>query len=470
MSALKANGLLKFVVPLAIGLMVFVGVFAFKSQKSSQPRTSKDNIEEVIYDLTEAEQKDLGLTAGDTPYDTLKTILSTVKKTQAEVKTVREKNEKLTKENNALKADNQAVNQRIDTAVEENQQTLTSQFEEQLAHLRQEIEERLAQPQGSVNSAYPIQGSEADTIPTGTGGIRWIEPSDKQYTDAKGNLLATDSPGGLSSFPNVFKKLDDSPLGSSVNQVSKHRATDDAEAPQKIPYYTVPQNSTLMGAVAMTALLGRVPVDGSVTDPYPFKILIGAENLIANGIELPDVEGAIVSGSATGDWTLSCVKGKVDSMTFVFADGRIATTQQDKGQQSGNGIGWLSNPQGVPCIPGERKTNAPEYLSSQFLLAGASAAAQGLAQGQTTTVVEGNSVVGAVTGNQGKYVLGQALGGGLKETADWFKQRYGQTFDAVYVPPGQPIVVHITKNLAIDYDFAARKVKYSHGQPHRQLD
>ncbi|WP_435370059.1 hypothetical protein, partial [Acinetobacter baumannii] len=59
--------------------------------------------------------------------------------------------------------------------------------------------------------------------------------------------------------------------------------------------YTLPQNSTLMGSVAMSARIGRVPVDGTVNDPYPFKILIGPDNLTANGIELPDVAGAVAS-------------------------------------------------------------------------------------------------------------------------------------------------------------------------------
>jgi hypothetical protein len=30
-----------------------------------------------------------------------------------------------------------------------------------------------------------------------------------------------------------------------------------------------------MGSIAMTALIGRVPVDGTVNDPYPFKVLVG---------------------------------------------------------------------------------------------------------------------------------------------------------------------------------------------------
>src|SRR3546814_15804963 len=59
------------------------------------------------------------------------------------------------------------------------------------------------------------------------------------------------------------------------------------------PVYTVPTNSTLMGSVAMTALIGRVPIDGTVNDPYPYKILVGPDNLTANGIDIPDVAGAV---------------------------------------------------------------------------------------------------------------------------------------------------------------------------------
>ena len=51
----------------------------------------------------------------------------------------------------------------------------------------------------------------------------------------------------------------------------------------------------------MTALIGRVPVDGTVNDPYPFKVLLGKDNLAANGIELPEISGAVMSGTAQGD-------------------------------------------------------------------------------------------------------------------------------------------------------------------------
>src|SRR3546814_14472641 len=79
---------------------------------------------------------------------------------------------------------------------------------------------------------------------------------------------------------------------------------------------------------ARTALIGGVPIDGTVNDPYPFKVLIGLDNLTANGIDIPDVAGAVVSGTASGDWTLSCVRGQIRSVTFVFQDGTIRTDRK----------------------------------------------------------------------------------------------------------------------------------------------
>ncbi|EON5214738.1 TPA: TIGR03752 family integrating conjugative element protein, partial [Escherichia coli] len=126
-------------------------------------------------------------------------------------------------------------------------------------------------------------------------------------------------------FPVSF--LDDNPLTrqkAAYEQQVKGYSNEQQKASTRA-VYTLPENSTLAGSRAMTALLGRVPVNGTVTDPYPFKILVGKDNLTANGIELPDVEGAVVSGTASGDWTLSCVRGQVNSITFVFADGTVRT-------------------------------------------------------------------------------------------------------------------------------------------------
>ena len=394
-------------------------------------------------------------------------------------------NERLQQENEILRQQQNNVNYQVQQAVQAETGSLMNQLNE--------LKEQLIQNASGINgngqntgidtsngtpldNPLPINGMSVNN-PNQTeniNGMSWVAPSDMQAFDDRGNLIPLGSTTvGKMGFPTDFnKKAEESKnlkkglpfIGDSDDNMNATGTTSRAE--KKItPFYTIPANSTLTNSIAMTALVGRIPINNNVTEPYPFKLLIGRDNLIANGIELPDIEGAIISGTATGDWTLSCVRGDVKSMTFVFSDGRIVST--DNGQEK---LGWLSDPHGVPCIPGERKTNAPEYLTTNFLLAGAATAAQGMAQSQTTTVVDGSAVVGAVTGDNGKYILGQALGGGLRETAEWFRQRYGQTFDAVYVPPGHELAVHIDKELLIDYDRTKRKVKYGQSAYQSRLD
>ena len=76
------------------------------------------------------------------------------------------------------------------------------------------------------------------------------------------------------------------------------------EAMQDRPAYTVPRNATLIGSTSMTALVGRIPIQGQVRDPMPFKVITGADNLAANGLTVPGVQGMVWSGTAVGDWTL----------------------------------------------------------------------------------------------------------------------------------------------------------------------
>lgn len=145
----------------------------------------------------------------------------------------------------------------------------------------------------------------------------------------------------------------------------------------------------------MTALVGRVPVQGQVRDPMPFKVITGADNLAANGLTIPGVQGMVWSGTAIGDWTLSCVTGRLDSVTFVFDDGTIRTISSDdrRGQASGRSggadkpLGWISDQQGIPCISGERKTNAPAFLTQRIGVMAIQAAAQAAAAAETTSVV-----------------------------------------------------------------------------------
>ncbi|WP_017827857.1 TIGR03752 family integrating conjugative element protein, partial [Proteus mirabilis] len=280
------------------------------------------------------------------------------------------------------------------------------------------------------------------------------------------------------AFPTSF--LEDNAITrqkAELDRVAKNQrtlsGTVDGEAHTE-PAYTIPENATLVGSQAMTALLGRVPIDGKVTDPYPFKVVVGKDNLTANGIELPDVEGAVISGSATGDWTLSCVRGDITSITFVFTDGTIRTvpkpadrtdggSQANSGQNArnnGGSLGWISDESGIPCISGERKTNAGTYLPTLFALTAAASAGDAMSQSQYTAQNNGYGITSSLSGDAGKAALGSAIGGGFKDVADWVKSRYGQTFDAVYVPPGQKVAVHISRQIPVDYESQGRRVNY----------
>lgn len=74
---------------------------------------------------------------------------------------------------------------------------------------------------------------------------------------------------------------------SAAQAAQAAQATQASTKPQPVAYFTLPENSTLAGVTAMTSLIGRVPVNGRVTDPMQFKAMVGRDNLAANGWELP---------------------------------------------------------------------------------------------------------------------------------------------------------------------------------------
>lgn len=466
---LKSNHLLKILVPALLLGAGFIGLKACQSNSDKKQETTGN----AVADLSDDEMKALGID-GDTPRDTVATLVGQMKQYRTEVEEMRANSAALVKENQRLRERDSSVESRINSAINRERENFSSEMQKQQTSMLDSFQQKLnqlSQKSSTTSDIPPGLGLDDTSAPTGT--VRWVEPADAMPVDKRGQAVSS----GV-QFPSSFGNAGDNAI-SQQKKAFLEVAKGERKIEEATPVYTLPENSTLTGSVAMTALLGRVPVNGTVNDPYPFKVLIGRDNLTANGIELPDVEGAIISGTASGDWTLSCVRGTVHSMTFVFRDGTVRTVpsagnkanNDSNGKSQGSEIGWLSDPHGLPCIPGERKSNAGEYIGSQFLLAGSAAAADAFANGQTTTTVDGGSVTSAVTGSSGQYVLGQALGGGLKETADWFKQRYGQMFDAIYVPPGHPVAIHITRQLPIDYEKQGRKVKYAQPSPNkRKLD
>lgn len=479
---IKSNTLVKILVPTVLLAGILVGIKSCSSEKTSVPSSSGNN---VLADLSPDELRALGV-EGDTPEDTLKTLIGSYRTTRSEQTELKKQIDKVLKQNERLRKVKTDVSGQVDNAVSLVREEAEKR-QQQLRYEQQSLIGKIEALADRLNSPAPGQQSDSD-IPLGLGldgmgassgsrstlgtdGLLWVAPQDQQPIDPRDVASAKASP----QFPTSF--LDDNPLTrqkAAYEQQVKGYSNERASYPTS-PVYTLPENATLIGSRAMTALLGRVPINGTVTDPYPFKVLIGKDNLTANGIELPDVEGAIVAGTASGDWTLSCVRGQVNSITFVFADGTVRTLPQPdiNGQSNANnnqnnsngGIGWLSDDNGIPCISGERKSNASSYLPTIFALSAASAAGSAVSEGQYTTQNNVNGISSTLTGSAGQAAMGKAISGGMSEATDWIKQRYGQTFDAIYVPPGKRLAVHITRQLAIDYEEKGRHVRYDFTLP-----
>ena len=250
-------------------------------------------------------------------------------------------------------------------------------------------------------------------------------------------------------------------------------------------YFTIPENATLLNVTSMSAIVGRIPVDGRVTDPMQFKLIIGPENLAANGHFLPrDLSGIIMSGIAIGDMNLQCSEGLIQSMTFVFNDGTIQTVSQRnagatpnmmaggsgsggssmKGLAQTTKLGYISDRYGNPCIAGTFITNAPAYLTDTIGLKALSLAGEAAAMAQTTvsnsTGFGGTSSTSQVTGNQGKYILGKTAAGATSDVSQWLTKRMGNSFDAIVTMAGADIVVNIDQEIPIDKKPDARRLDY----------
>ena len=492
---MKANVLLKWLVP---GALLAVALIILKSWVTDDdPREGPSDPQHL--ELSAEQAKSLGI-AGDTPRDTVATLVGQVKAMRSEMLGMKKNNETLQQENTRLRERESGVDRRIQHALG----GVTQQAEKdrrQADEVRRKAEEESRQARGLLTQLQeqlsglagkdqdlpvglglqPGDGSQLEGGPTGDSML-WIEPSGGQPArerDAAKSTSPLNLPTGFNSLG-----LDGGAIDRSQKQLRAvsnsgadlARPVDRGEGAR--PVYTLPENATLMGSVAMTALIGRVPVDGTVNDPYPFKVLVGPENLTANGIDLPDVAGAVMSGTASGDWTLSCVRGQVESITFVFTDGTIRTVPEPRAVVSRNtataqnsntdrirgGLGYLSDPYGIPCIAGVRRSNAQQYLGSQSLITAAGAGVAALLDDErsnSSVVSSGGSTLG-VTSSSGNSALNAILSGGVSDIRAWVNKLYGEAFAAVYVPPAAQVALHLDHEITLDYEPNGRSVRHEH--------
>ncbi len=388
----------------------------------------------------------LGIEA-DTPDDIVRTLIANVRQTHERLASIEDANRSLREENARLRDMRASVVAEMSRDLDDEAARLREENRGVVADAREEVSGLKAEIERLLGNT-PIGGTE----PPGradAGRTVWLPP---MAVEARESGLLPWGEGPAGAVP-----------------LAKPDARE--EAPPVRPVYTIPKNATLVGARAFTALIGRVPVgeEARVTDPYFFKLIVGGDNLAANGHEIPELAYAVASGEAVGDWTLGCVAGDVTSLTFVFADGRIVTVPEPGDVARGGGtravrLGGLSDDYGNPCVPGERVTNAGTYLVQSAAALTLGAAAEGLAAAQTRAVATAYGGTAAVVdGDLGRFAAGRGLAGAAEEVARWLRARQAQEFDAVYVAPGARVAVHVDEELRIDYDPAGRRVRHEAG-------
>ncbi|MEW8552631.1 MAG: TIGR03752 family integrating conjugative element protein [Candidatus Thiodiazotropha sp.] len=442
--------------PLLAGAVVLMLVFVTLKSCSQEPEDAL-----VLESVPQAPAPDV-----DSPADTIKTLTANVASMTTEVQALRKDNDQLRKENRNLLANRHQIEENVTTRVkrellsrEKDQDVrdridagLLSSLTARVDALSQSLSRNGATKSGSdIPVGLGLDGVGEGAAPTET--LIWIDPLDALDSDT--------TPSGTNG---LLHRVGQS-TGGALKTARKKTGNLTESLNSVRPVYTVPRNATLIGSTAMTALVGRVPVQGQVRDPMPFKIITGADNLAANGLTVPGVQGMVWSGTAIGDWTLSCVTGRLDSVTFVFEDGTIRTISgDDRGNQRGGAekpLGWISDEQGIPCITGERKTNAPAFLTQRIGVMAIQAAAEAAASAETTSVVsDAGSVTSSVTGDTGTFVLGKTVSGGSDEVAKWLQERQSQSFDAVFVPAGTRIAIHVDHELPIDLDTTGRRLNH----------
>lgn len=325
-----------------------------------------------------------------------------------------------------------------------------------------------------------IEADRSSTPPTSSGSGHGIPPAFGIPPGAQ--LSGADAGFGLPGYPitqaapaadtwvypldHPPAALDGSGAGAMPSN-SRFASTAEAAPPAVVapalePRYTVPVNATLLDARAMTALIGRIPVQGALQDPYPVKVVVGPEGLATNGLNLPqDLRGMVFSGKARGDWGLSCVRVELDAVTFTFEDGTIRTLSSEAGGEGETSLGYVSDAAGNPCIDGERITNAPKVLAARFAASAFEAAARGYAQAQTTSVVSGTGSVVTAVDDAARFGAYTGLAGGAEDAQDWLEERLAQSFDAIYAPPGARVAVHIQRALEIDFESNGRQLVHA---------
>ena len=457
------------------GFVVLLGFFWTGMKQSNQ----KNNAQEQASSQT---QKAFDVAAGDTNNEVLKMIVAKQKALQAVNNKQAELIDQLQRENQGKSSQAmQAQQTQLLNEIAQTRDMLTAQFDKKIADLKAEASrhETSGHPQ---NGAYPTDGAQRRNAPghqvisdvpdlsattTNNEGVGEIDSLRRTTRFSSGTQNTT---GTHSTSTDTAPSLPGLAQGSLIK-------------PTSVPYYTIPNGSTVANARLLSPLIGEVPVNGQLQAPaFPFKAILSrrqtSQMFAANGIPLPaGISGTVLQGYSVGNMSLGCTRPYVTRILFVFTNGHYVvypkeTESGNKGNDAtavypNNAIGYLSDVYNNPCITGKYITNAPKVIASLSGFGAVSGIGQAIAQAQTQTLSNiSQGTTGTIfNGSLGKYGAGIAADQAASAALNWYKSRVNNIFDVVFVSStlnGQPrqLIFNVTKTIPIDLNTVGRTLRY----------
>ena len=209
---IKSNALVKFIVPAVVIAGLAVGLKSCKNEPAEQPQAKQSG---SLKNLSPDELKALGV-EGDTPEDTLRTLIGRLNDVRDRQKTLDKQNADLVKENERLRRRNQDVSGQVNEAVN----GLREQYDKRQAQLQneqlsltakiQELTDKLKKPDSekkTADSDIPLGlgldgmgSSTGGSASQGSDGMMWVAPTDHKETDPRDAASGKASP----QFPTSF--------------------------------------------------------------------------------------------------------------------------------------------------------------------------------------------------------------------------------------------------------------------------
>lgn len=330
--------------------------------------------------------------------------------------------------------------------------SLRADFERELDKIRRQQAEPRFQPAPEIEINSAISPGDVYSLVS-------VPPLGESESD---NLL-----GNLSERVNNAYNGTIDRARSIGNEGSRliERSTGITVAPEVTPYYTINIGATLFEATALSPIIGRVPkIETQADTPFRFKVIASPESFAASGLTVPpEVANTIWLGWAVGVAENSCVRGWVDTMTFIFHDGRIVTqgkpTRSAKNAGS-RALGYIGDQWNTPCVTGQYINNASDYLGTRLIASGLESLGDVWRDTQYTNRSRFDGVESYFTGDTSEAIAAGVLSGSAGELADYARERQLNAVDIVVLPLGSKVSINIEQEIVIDYNNANRKLRY----------